>query len=197
MNQSSAIHPSTISELQLAPLSPFHDRGGEASLFFPLVGSSMLELGNKVNRERTYKRFFESFGYRHVSVDINGKDGALKLDLREPLNLGTFDMVTNIGTSEHVSEQEPCWRNIAEAMHVGSVLVSHTPLPGHWWWHGEYYPTASWYREFARLNGMVVERLYEDREFPIRLNCARMVRVADVPFQMPAEGMVKNEIRPR
>ena len=79
----------------------------------------MLELGNKRNTPRhIYKAFFEARGFRHVSVDINGSDGALRKDLTEPLGLGTFDMVSNIGTTEHVSEgdyagQVACWRNIS------------------------------------------------------------------------------------
>jgi hypothetical protein len=120
-----------------------------------------------------------------VSVDWNGKDGALKLDLREPLALGTFDMVTNFGTTEHVSEQEPVWRNIVEAMHVGSVLVSTTPKQGHWPRHGEWYPPAEFFEELAKANGLEIERLYEDCESPRRLICARMVRVKDAPFVMP------------
>ena len=178
-------------------LGPFHDRPHEWKIFTPLVGSSLLELGNKVNRQFVYKKFFESLGYRHISVDWNGRDGALPLDLRKPLNLGTFDMVSNLGTTEHVSEQEPVWRNLAEAMHVGSVLISMTPCPGHWWWHGEWYPTEEFFTEFASLNGMKIERLYQDREHPLRLVCTRMVRETDVPFQMPTKGMHYNVIRPR
>ena len=179
-------------------INPFGEhRKVEWELYSPLVGRSMLELGNKKNRELTYKRFFEALGYRHVSVDWNGQDGALKMDLRKPLNLGTFDMVSNIGTTEHVSDQAGVWRNIAEAMHLGSVLVSHTPLPGDWWWHGEWYPTEGWYRAFAEANGMDLERLYTCREPPLRVIHARMVRVKDVPFVMPDEPMFHNKIRPR
>src|ERR1041384_5416258 len=87
-------------------------------LFLPLDGvTSMLELGNKVTGAGlVYKSVFEAMGIRHVSVDWNGKDGALPLDLRQPLNLGRFDMVTNFGTSEHVEDnQKAVWRNIIEA----------------------------------------------------------------------------------
>jgi hypothetical protein len=183
-------------------------RSWEWELYQPLVGSSMLELGNKRKagpngQPLIYKEFFERLGFRHVSVDTNGQDGALPLDLRQPINLGTFDMVTNIGTSEHVSEDAPagqaaCWRNICEAMHVGSVLVSITPLAGHWLKHGTWYPQPEFFRELARLNGMTAERIYTSHERPQGcperhgLVYARLVRRELVPFQMPTVGMHRN-----
>jgi hypothetical protein len=183
-------------------------RSWEWELFDPLVGSSILELGNKKKSAGdvtfTYKDVFKSLGFRHVSVDTNGLDGALPKDLRKPLNLGTFDMVSNIGTSEHVSEndwdgQVACWRNIVEAMHVGSVLVAITPRPGSWLRHGTWYPHKEFYTELARLNGMEVERCYDsvdrgDNIAPhLRLVYARLRRISDAPFQMPAVGMHRNK----
>lgn len=172
--------------------NPFHNRPAEWELYQPLVGDSMLELGNKKNGEHIYKKCFEGLGFRHVSIDINGQNGALNMDLRQPLNLGTFDMVANIGTTEHVSDQAGVWRNICEAMHIGSVLVSTTPLPGDWSWHGEWYPTAEFYSDLARLNGMEMERLYVSGEAPRQMNFARMRRVKECPFEMPEGGLFRN-----
>ena len=161
----------------------------------PLVGTTMLELGNKTKGKMVYKDVFESLGFGHVSVDLNGKNGALALDLRKPLNLGTFDMVTNIGTSEHVSVndyagQAGCWRNIVEAMHVGSVLVSITPRVGveKWKRHGRWYPTTEFFEGLAKLNGMTVERLeMDDNE-----QYARLRRTVIVDFEMPGFGLYAN-----
>jgi hypothetical protein len=182
-------------------------RSWEWELYDPLVGSSMLELGNKRkaggNGPFTYKDVFTGLGFRHVSVDINGQHGALPKDLTKPLNLGTFDMVSNIGTSEHVSEndwigQAACWRNILQAMHVGSVLVSITPKPGSWPNHGTWYPHEAFFAELAALNGCELERCYDsDKRKPgctphLRLVFARLRRVADVPFQISADAMYRN-----
>lgn len=165
----------------------------------PLTGvRTMLELGNKFNGQinRSYKDFFESHGIKHTSVDWNGKDGALKLDLRKPINLGTFDMVTNIGTTEHVSEQEPVWRNICEALAVGSILCSITPTPGHWCWHGEHYPSDEFYRALCRLNGLELQRLHQYGQAPRVCTAMRAVRVADVEFVMPdSKLIIKNVMR--
>lgn len=171
-------------------MNPFHNRHDEWELYSPLVGSSMLELGNKKNREFTYKAYFESLGFRHVSVDWNGEDGALRMDLRKPLDLGTFDMVSNIGTTEHVDRQEPVWRNLLEAMHVGSVLVSTTPKKGNWQWHGEWYPTKEFYEQLAKLNCLEIERLYSCGTQPREMWFCRAKRVKDSPFVMPDQSLI-------
>ena len=171
---------------------PFRNRPKLRELYEPLVGSSMLELGGKQDAGRVYKPYFEALGFRHVSVDWNGQDGALKRDLREPLGLGTFDMVSNIGTTEHVDRQEPVWRNICEAMHVGSVLVSTTPIKGDWWWHGDWYPSDEFYRDLAVLNGLQVDRLYLAGVAPRRMWFARMTRIEPMSFRMPVGGIYRN-----
>ena len=173
-------------------LGPFHNRPAEWALYQPLHGSSMLELGGKINTPHTYKKFFEGRGFRHVSVDWNGQHGALRLDLRKPLELGTFDMVSNIGTSEHVDGQELCWKNILEAMHVGSVLVSTTPCPGDWTWHGEHYPDDRFFLQLAEYNGLTIERLYVSGVEPRRMWFVRAVRVVDVSFKMPDVPIFRN-----
>lgn len=163
----------------------------------PLDGiKSCLELGNKKepNAKGTYKDQFERWGIHHVSVDLNGEDGALPLDLREPLNLGTYDLVTNFGTTEHVSEQEPVWRNIAEA--CDKLLVSVTPMPGLYPDHGIWYPTPAFYFDFARLNGFHIERYAQksrDRN-GLRVNLhVRMRRKVRVPFVMPDRRLIVRE----
>ena len=162
------------------------------SLLTPLDGiTSMLELGNKRRSpsHKPYKAAFERMGIRHVSVDLNGEDGALPLDLRQPLNLGRFDMVTNFGTSEHVSEQEPVWRNIIEA--CGKVLISMTPFTG-WENHGIHYPTREFYEELAKLNGFKIEKL-EEHNWPVRgvLLTMRAHRIKDQPFTMPDPALIR------
>jgi hypothetical protein len=186
----------------MSDLNPFWVRPELEALYTPLVGSSMLELGDKVGGGRAYKPYFESLGFRHVSVDTNGNHGALPLDLRKPLNLGTFDMVTNMGTSEHVSEdnfagQIECWRNILAAMHVGSVLICDTPSPGYWINHGTWYPSTDFYRALAAQNGLELERLatilWRAEEVRGRkVTHARMVKREDVPFSMPKGLMYHN-----
>ena len=171
--------------MDLEAISPFHDRPEELALYSPLAGTTMLELGNKKNGGRTYKAFFEAMGYHHVSVDWNGQDGALKRDLRLPLGLGTFDMVTNIGTSEHVSDQLGVWRNIVEACHERSVLICTTPYPGDWTWHGDWYPQSEFYSQLAERNGFEIVRFYVAFDEPRRMWFVRMIRTEVKHFEPP------------
>lgn len=170
----------------------------EWSILNPLVGTTMLELGNKKNPDGVYKKYFESIGIEHISIDWNGQDGALKLDLRKPLDLNQqFDMLTNFGTTEHVSDQAAVWENIHNLIKIGGVLISMTPLEGDWWWHGEYYPRKEFFYEFAKT-GYEIERLYIDRIMPNRNLYARLIKQKHNSFIMPPnETIFYNERRPR
>lgn len=182
-------------------MNPFHNRPDEWRLYDPLHGESMLELGDKINGDLTYKAYFESLGFRHVSIDWNGKNGALPLDLRKPLwdELGEFDMVSNMGTTEHVDDQRGVWENIHYLTRVGGVYVGQTPYPDgrNWWWHGTWYPTEKFYRTFATWNGWEIERLYIDRDEPFRNLYCRMRRIEDCEFQMPEGLIAHNKMRAR
>jgi SAM-dependent methyltransferase len=171
----------------------------EQDILFPIVGKTMLELGNKKTNGVSYKSWLVShYGIDHTSVDLNGLDGALVLDLRKPLNFGLFDVVTNFGTSEHVSEQEPVWRNIHEACAVGGVMCGATPHPGDWHWHGDWYPTMDFYEQLAELNAYRVEILMVAQDKPVRNIYYRMIKQHDGDFVMPpTETIYHNKIRPK
>jgi SAM-dependent methyltransferase len=159
----------------------------------------MLELGNKKSGDVSYKSYFESIGFEHVSVDWNGEDGALRLDMRKPLpDWEPFDMVTNFGCTEHVEIQIPIWESIHRLCKVGGVYIGMCPYPGDWHWHGQWYPSSSFYRQFAERNGYRIEHLAIGREYPTRNVDARMVKVSDLPFTMPDDDtLFYNDIRPR
>ena len=162
----------------------------EQAVIWPLVGDRMLELGNKKNDRGVYKHYFESVGFTHVSIDWNGQDGALKFDLRRPIKGKPFDMVTNIGTTEHVNCQTSVWRNIHNLTKVDGVIASLTPMEGDWWWHGEYYPRFEFFEQFAELNGYEIEVLQVGLEFPYRNVYARLRKVEDKDFVMPNEDTI-------
>jgi len=164
----------------------FWNRPDEWALYEPLHGTRMLELGGKINGTLTYKAHFESLGFEHISVDWNGEHGALIRDLRKPLvdELGQFDMVSNMGCTEHVSGQSGVWRNIHEMTRTGGVYVGQTPYYDglSWWWHGEWYPTEDFFLDFAERNGWTVERLYKGNQRPNENLYCRMEKTKDLPF---------------
>lgn len=108
----------------------------EYELVCPIDFSSMYELGNKKNKYGTYKSQFERMGIHHISIDLNGKDGALPLDLQEPIDLPSRDIITNFGCSEHVMNQEMCFKNMHNLTHYRSVgfvpRVGSSPHHGYW-----------------------------------------------------------------
>ena len=179
-------------------------RPDEWAYYEPLQGDSMFELGGKVNGSNTYKAYFESLGFRHVSVDFEGVQyGALNLDLRKPLwgRFGQFDMVTNIGTTEHVQGQAGVWENIHRLTKPGGVFVSVTPYPDglNWWWHGNHYPLPEFFQAFAELNGWVIDRIGDDLPPPNRNLYVRMIKGDDESeFIMPDESLIHfNHMRSR
>lgn len=143
---------------------------------------TVLELGNKTTKKGIpYRDWYIDQGCEYTSIDWNGKDGALKLDLRKPLNLGQFDLVTNFGTTEHVSAQEPCWKNVHNAVKLGGKFINHTPCPKHMTRHGFWHPPLGWFEEFATLNGYEIEFL----EVQIPVVHARLVKIQDLLFAWP------------
>ena len=166
---------------------------------FPLVGNRMLELGNKKTGDVSYKSWFTAQGIEHVSVDWNGQDGALSLDMRKPLpNWEPFDMITNFGCTEHVDIQEPIWESMHRLCKVGGVIICMCPSPGDWHWHGTWYPSWDFYVQFAERNGYRLEHIGIGREHPNRNIDVRMLKVKDLPFTMPDAGTIfHNEMRPR
>lgn len=84
---------------------------------FKLKNLKMCELGNQKIADdcvnfKIAKDYFKSLGIFHTSIDLNGEDGAIPLDFNKPINIGKFDVVTNIGFSEHIKDQEQCFNNI-------------------------------------------------------------------------------------
>lgn len=125
------------------------------------MNGSMLELGDQIiyfNPEYgTYSTPYFKNHYPnldHICIDIKPEKHAKEADLREPLNLGEFDSITNAGTTEHV--QGSLWaayKNIHEACKVGGIMVHENPKTGNWPGHGDHYMTQGFYLDLANKNG--------------------------------------------
>lgn len=106
----------------------------------------MCELGNQQVRDSareytgpyaTGKAYYTAQGFDHVSIDMNGRSGALVRDLGKPLShddpllpLGAFDVVTNSGTSEHVYDQYECFRNMHMLTRLDGLMLHVSPYAG-------------------------------------------------------------------
>jgi len=82
------------------------------------------------------KKYFKFIGFDHISMDISGGRGSLKIDLSKSINnifYNTFDIVTNSGTSEHVfplDGQYECFKNIHLCTKKNGVMVHLIPFSG-------------------------------------------------------------------
>lgn len=185
----------------LCAAGPVRDFEWELWSRYLFKGAKILELGNKKNATGIYKHYLEKCGYVHVSIDMNGRDGALPFDLREPirpklLELGLpieYDMLTNSGVTEHVeTNQEAAWRNCYELVKVDGVQVHVVPAAGHWLAHGLFHPKEKFYTEMARLNGMKIEYLDEYRWTPGKvLTRAVLRKKSDGPFVYPGDHLLE------
>lgn len=108
-------------------------------------GLKMCELGNQTIRQsgmeyskanhmpscETGKKLFTSIGFQHTSIDINGKDRALPIDLTKPIRdrelLSNFDIITNSGTTEHVPDQFECFKNLHNMCKEHGLFIHMVP----------------------------------------------------------------------
>ena len=75
---------------------------------------------------------FLAAGFDYVSVDVNEKGGARFVDLNywpnEAASLGTFHVVTNFGTTEHVANQASAFATIHHLLSPGGVAIHQVPI---------------------------------------------------------------------
>jgi hypothetical protein len=114
-------------------------------------------------------------GIDYVSIDINGENGSMAIDLSLPLvwhEVGKFwvqgsssyrfdiaDMLVDAGTSEHVGKNGAfdweaiynCWCTKFDLLKQGGIMYSENPMTGNWPGHGFQYYTKFFYLELEKL----------------------------------------------
>lgn len=143
------------------------------SRFDSYDGLNMLELGNqkvKLDGKRIVaKKYFENIGFKHVSFDINGKNGAIPIDLSKPIRkeyFNKFDIVTNSGTSEHVEPYEgqyECFRNIHLCTRIGGIMIHVISQSGSFPGHCPFYYKHDFFDILAKCNNYDVIEIGELR----------------------------------
>jgi len=119
---------------------------------------SMMEFGSigidvKGVKEKIAKKYFKSLGMKHVSIDLDGRWGSLKLDLGKPILKfkHEFDIVTDFGTCEHVYNQYECFKNMHNFCKPGGVMIHVVPMPNNWVGHCEFHYTDKFFIELSRF----------------------------------------------
>ncbi len=171
-----------------------------------LSGKRMLELGSqgipsKEIPESSGKKYYENRGVSHTSFDLNGHLGALRVDLSKPINedkwLGYFDIMTNMGTSEHVEPfegQYNCFMNIHNVLKPGGIMIHLVPDVNEleqrdlWKGHCNYYYSHAFFSTLSKLNG------YEllSSEVINGLRCVCLQKDATTPFTSDKQKVLES-----
>lgn len=150
----------------------------------------------KLSGMRTGKQLFEEIGWKHMSIDINGCDGAVAWDLDTsiPQAWGGWDVVTDFGTAEHVPDQYMLFNNVHQLCRVGGLMVhivSANRNHGAWNYDTDFFHMLArackyeivrvpGFRDDVRLDHMsTILRKTVDVEFPNRLNFLMPEKVGD------------------
>ncbi len=169
-----------------------------------LERSSMCELGNQhidvpgIDRA-VAKKYFESLGAIHTSIDMNGLDGALRCDLSKHItDIRPYDIVTNIGTSEHILDQHIVFENIHRLCKVRGIMIHAVPLVGNWENHGDYYYTERFFESISSLNGYKIINLqvvHGEETEGTDLVCAALEKMYDGKFIWDSRGLEYKPVR--
>ena len=153
-------------------------------------GLNWCELGNQKyhvekGRDIPSKQLYESLGVNHISIDLNGLDGAYPLDLEKPLPfefLNQFDVVTNYGTAEHVNDQYELFKNIHNICKTGGIIVHVFPYAGHWPKHCRYYYTKRFVKGLSKTCKYPILNCTVLNKRPRKLVAAALYKKYDAPF---------------
>jgi len=174
-------------------------------VFGGIEGIRMLELGNQrlhdgCVTESTGKQYYKNRGVEHVSVDINGLDGAVVADLRKTKDftrwVAHFDVVTNSGTTEHVephASQFECFANIHNCLRPGGISIHLVPdadahdTAGAWRGHCSNLYSPDFFHTLADLNHYNVLSLAHMRG--LVCCCVRKMRMG--PFTSDRETFLR------
>jgi len=136
----------------------------------------MLELGDQIfwNKGKptniTGKEYFTNLGYEHISVDLNGDNGSLIKDLRNPKDFvmfkDTFDIITNSGTTEHVEpfeKQYVCFKILHDCLKINGIFIHILPdiseNEGKWKGHCKFYYSLEFFEKLSRECGYEIVKL--------------------------------------
>ena len=81
------------------------------------------------------RRFWEWLGCSYTAIDIDGSPGSLPLDLNvdevPAEHKGRYQLVMNLGTTEHVADQNQAMKVVHDLTAVGGVMIHTVPMQGY------------------------------------------------------------------
>ena len=160
----------------------------------------MIELGNQrvrktqnvenilkehcVSYQAIGKHLFTFLDWQHISLDQNGQDGAQPIDLNIPVgdDSAQCDVLTNFGTTEHVTNQLRVWANIHKLMKPGALCINVVPMKDSWKGHSPFHYTQEFFDELIKLNEykLVAKKILGEQ--PMAQVCCAFRKMNDKDF---------------
>lgn len=154
-------------------------------------GFSVCELGDQgisweAKGHQAQRWYVERGCGRYVSIDGNGH-GTMTADLNQPVTLDPFDVVTDLGTGEHIFDQAQVWRTLHQLVKPGGYIAFDRPTHGYDT-HCFYLTNECLFRDLAAANEYAV--LWLARKPMTRGELIRGIfqRQSDAPFRVPQQG---------
>ena len=106
------------------------------------------------------KEYFDAMGYNHTSIDLNGKEGSLPLNLCNPIIIEqTADLLLDCSTSQHVENQYQCFMNAFNLTKIGGFIIHVLPKKGFWPNHSQYKYTIQFFIELCnKMKYKIIEK---------------------------------------
>jgi 2-polyprenyl-3-methyl-5-hydroxy-6-metoxy-1,4-benzoquinol methylase len=158
------------------------------------LGSQEMSTGGDNNvHEGSARDWLEAQGFEYSCIDMDGKYGALKLDLNVAtlMDVGRqFDIVTNHGTSEHVFDQANVFRLMHDLTKPGGLMIHAVPTPDFGAQHGFYTYDEYIFNDMAHYNGYEVVQMFRRSE-PFEIILAALRRKTIEKFVTPLQGIYR------
>ena len=129
-----------------------------------------------------------------TNIDLNGKNGSLALNLSEIIPSeyhNKFDVVTNFGTSEHVSNQYSVWKNIFLLLKPNGIVISEIPYIHNWPNHCKYYVTDTTF-ESMNADFSIVSKSFTKWERDGLLHLSVLKKIHNGEFKTSESTIISN-----
>lgn len=122
------------------------------------------ELGDQRNFTREpapyMSEWFKRNNVEYMSIDLNGLNDSKQWDMSEPLKTSKkYDLVTDVGFSEHVKDLYQCFANIDKLTKVGGYMLHENPRTKNWPKHCYHYFDEKFYVDLAIQTGYYIMEL--------------------------------------
>ena len=150
---------------------------GDQNAFNDLVESQQIE-------KYRIKDILQNYFKEYHTLDLKGNDiTSTDLSIYDP-SLFKCDVITNIGTTEHVEFEDGqfnAWKNLNSWLNVGGIMIHELPEVGSWPGHGRYFTNREFFNAFENYGYKILELDDHLWDLGNTLWCV-MKKVEDVPF---------------